>query len=704
MPHPAVPTPRQTARLVGWSLPWLVGYVVLTVLANDSQSLVEAGPAIFWPSAGVALAWLLLSSGRRLPWAVALFVSATLVLQLHGAGSVPFSMLLVALAHVVLVVGAQQLLTRHPGGEPDPGRSLDLTTTAGLLRFGRAVVVAALVTAAPASVAVALDTDRWDPWIWLVWVTRNSVTMFAVGGTILLIAQLWHRRREGLPVRLQLVPAPRARVGLELAGLTLATIALGYLVFGIEHGLPVSFVLVALAVWTGLRFSPVIVGLYTVTISVFGAYATAAGLGTFAGVDDQLARSVIVQLFVSFTAITGLLLSTSTLGQRHLTQRLAEATARFDGLLNRLDDFIWSAEVRPDGTMGLLFASARGAAVFGGPTPGSSSGDAYAQLLARVVPEDRPLVVAFRDDLVTSGSAEAEFRIRGEDEGVVRWAWSRASARLVGGRMVLEGITTDVTERKALDDLRNQFLAIAGHELRTPLTVIRGYAETLGERVEHDPAAAQQAAAIARRAEQLEALVGDFFDLATYENGRVSLELSPVGLSGLVVDAVEDHAPAAADQDMTLTCDVRAVTVAADLTRLRQVLDNLLDNAVKYGRPGGEVSVTCAEVHGRAIITVADDGIGVPPEELPHVFERFFRASSGQQQTVFGTGLGLAVVKAIVETHGGRVSARAQAGGGFVVVVDLPAFTDTPPLPPFAPGGEPAAPRLATDANAAQSH
>ncbi len=704
MPHPAVSAPRQTARHLGWSLPWLGGYLVLTLVSNRPQSLVDAGPTMFWPSAGLALAWLLLASGGRFPWAATLFVAATLALQLVGAGSVPLSMLLVALAHVVLVLGAHQLLTRRAGEASDWPGSLDLTTTADLLRLGRAALIAAAVTAAPASLAVALDTGQWEPWIWLVWVARNAVTMFAVGGMLVLLAQLLHRHQQGVPWRLQLVAAPRARVGVELVALALSTAGLGYLVFGLRDGLPVSFVLVALAVWTGLRFTPVVVSVYVVAISVFGAYATGAGLGTFSSLDDPLARSVIVHLFISFTATAGLMLSTSTLGHRHLTQSLAEATARFDGLLNRLDDFIWSAEVRPDGSMRLLFASARGAAVFGGPVPALGEDDAYATLLAQVVPEDRALVVAFRDDLLRLGSAETEFRLRGVDDGVVRWAWSRASARSVGGRMVLEGITTDVTERKGLDDLRNQFLAIAGHELRTPLTVIRGYAETLGERVEHDPAAAQQAAAIARRAEQLEALVGDFFDLATYENGRVSLTLVPVDLAGLVGDAVEDHAPAVAEQEMSLTSDARPVTVAADLTRLRQVLDNLLDNAVKYGRPGGAVSVTCDQVDGRAIITVTDDGIGVPAEELPHVFERFFRASSGQQQTVFGTGLGLAVVKAIVETHGGEVNARMREGGGFVVVVDLPVFVVPAPAEHRDGAAGPLGAQHDADADATQSH
>lgn len=680
MPHPTTRPPRLAVGDAVWSLPWLLGYLALTAQSNRSASVVDAGPEVFWPSAGVGLAWLLLSRGPRFPWAVGLFVAATLGLQLVGAGAVPLATLLIALSHVVLVVGAQQLLTRRPADRPDEPRTLDLTTTGDLIRFGRAGVLMAVVTAAPASITVALDTGTWDPWIWLVWVSRTSVAMLAVGGTLLLVAQLWRRSREGVPVLDQLVPSPRSGVVRELVLLALATAGLGYVVFGMAAGLPISFVLVAVAVWSGLRFTPVVVGVYAVVIGVGGAVATGAGLGTFAGIEDQLAQSVVVQVFVALTSITGLLLSTSTLGQHHLTRRLAETTARFDGVLRRLDDFIWSVELRPDGSLDVLFASARETAVFGGPLPQRGDQDVFAALVDRVPNEDRALLQAFRDDLVEHGSAETELRIRGRD-GVLRWAWSRASARHVGGRMVLEGITTDVTERKTLDDLRTQFLAIAGHELRTPLTVIRGYAETLGDRVGGDDLAASQAAAIARRAEQLEALVGDFFDLATYEHGRVSLALVPVELDRLVVDAVEDHAAAAAERQVSVHREAQPVTITGDLTRLRQVVDNLVDNAVKYSRPGGRVTVTCESRAGRAVLTVADDGIGVPPEELPHVFERFFRASSGRQQTVFGTGLGLAVVKAIVGAHGGRVGARAAEGGGFVVEVDLP-LAATPPVVP----------------------
>ena len=682
--------PRRAASDLGWNLAWAVGYLLVVLASNRSNSAVESGPELFWPASGIALAWLLLARGPRLAWASGLFVAVTLVVQASDL-MVTTSVLLLTPAHIGLVLLARWLVRRSTAGPTSDGDLRpDLTCTGDLLAFGRAAVVAALVTAPLAAAAAAVYSGVWDPWVWMVWVARNCVSMIVAGGTILLVAQLLRRMAAGQSLRTLLVPAPRPRIGRELAAATVASGVLTYVVFGIEGGLPISFAITSITVWTGLRFTPVVVATFSLVISGVGAFATGAGLGAFADVADPLARSVTMQVFVALTAAAGLLLSTGALGQHHLTQRLAEATARFDGLLARLDDYIWSADLRDDGTSVLTFASATVTSVLGGEAPRPGEPDVFGALGRQVVPEDLPLLAAFRQELLDDGVAETELRVLGHD-GIVRWAWTRASARRVGDRLVLEGITTDITERKALDELRNQFLAIAGHELRTPLTVIRGYAETLGERVADDVAASQQAAAIGRRAEQLEALVGDFFDLATFENGRVSLDHTPVGLAGLLVDAADDHAPAAAEVGITLTHEVEPVTVWADVMRIRQVVDNLVDNAIKYGREGGTVTVTCRAVGARAVLSVADDGIGVPAEEMPHVFERFFRASTGRQQTVFGTGLGLAVVKAVDRgPRGHACTARLAPGGGLVITVDLPAFTDAPPLPPFVTDVEPA--------------
>lgn len=664
-------------RAASWAWTLLAGLAYLSMLGlgNTLTQPEVAGIGVFWPAAGIAVAWLLLTDPARTPLTLGLLAVATvgglLAHDLNG-----LVLVLVLASHVVLVLTAW-LLVRHAGEASRfaPRGHLDLTTTGGLLTLARATSTAALLSAPLAMLASLAATGAWEPWVWLTWVVRNLVAMLVTVAAALLVASAWDRMRAGARVASLLTPRPRPAgpVGLELAALLAVTALLGALVLAPAADGALSFVLVAATVWAGRRFTPVVVAVHSLALSLVAATATARGTGPFGVVEDPFARTAAVQLFVLLTTVVGLLLATSTLRELRLTERLREASARFDGLLTRLDDYIWAGEVTAGRQLRLSFASAPRAEVFGGVAPQPGEPDAVVDLLRWVPAEDHPVVETFYRQLVAEGTAEAEFRLVGGD-GTVRWAWSRASARVDGERLVVEGITTDVSQRHALDELRTQFLAIAGHELRTPLTVIRGYAEMLGEELEGSPRAAEHAAAIGRRAQQLETLVGDFFDLATVENGRVVLSRARLDLAALVADVVLEHAAAARQAQVEVHLEVAGAEVDGDPVRLRQVVDNLLDNALKYGRPGGLVRVRCGPcADGGAHLEVADDGIGVPPHELPHLFERFFRASTGRERTVDGTGLGLAVVRAVVEAHGGTVEATAGDGGrGLALGVRLP--------------------------------
>ncbi|GAA4683571.1 ATP-binding protein [Nocardioides nanhaiensis] len=692
LPAPTGPRPRAGAR--GARLPVspadLLGhagaaglYLGVLALGNTLTHPEVAGIGVFWPAAGVAVAWLLLTDAARLPLALGLLVVTTVLGVVSQGGLSGVVLLLVLASHAVLVVTAWWLARRAGGDSSFGPRGLDLTTTRGLVALARVTTTAAAVSAPVAVLASVAATGLWDPWVWLTWVVRNVVAVVVTLAAALLLAAARDRRHAGTALVALLTPGPRRRARTELAALVAATTVLCLLVFGLAQQAPLSFVVVAATVWAGRRFTPVVVALHSFVVSLVAAIATARGSGPFSLIDDPWARTSAVQLFVLLTTVIGLLLATSTLREQRLTERLREASARFDGLLTRLDDYIWSAEVLPDRRLRLRFASAPAVEVFGGAAPQAGEQDAVVDLLRWVPAEDHEVVRGFYRELVERGTAEAEFRLVGGD-GVVRWAWSRASARAELDGLVVEGITTDISQRHALDELRTQFLAIAGHELRTPLTVIRGYAETLGEELEDRPRAAGHAAAIGRRAQQLETLVGDFFDLATVENGRVALTRTRLDLADLVADVAAEHAAAAARADVRVQLETSPAEVDGDAVRLRQVVDNLLDNAVKYGCAGGRVQVRCRPVHGETgaravVLEVSDDGIGVPPEELPQLFERFYRASTGRARTVDGTGLGLAVVRAVTEAHGGAVEASAGGGGhGLRIAVRLPAAAPLP--------------------------
>jgi signal transduction histidine kinase len=226
------------------------------------------------------------------------------------------------------------------------------------------------------------------------------------------------------------------------------------------------------------------------------------------------------------------------------------------------------------------------------------------------------------------------------------------------------------------DRARRQLLADVTHELRTPLTAIRGYAETLTL-----PAFAP-ASADGRRylgivdveAQRLERLVNDLLDLARFEAGGAPLEPSAVALDGLFARVLDRHGPAAASAGVALETAIAPglEAITADARRLEQVLQNLTANALRHTPRGGRVRLEATRDAGDIVLRVRDSGEGIAAAHLPHVFDRFYKADPARADAG-GTGLGLSIVKAIVEGHGGRVSATSEPGVETVFTVRLPA-------------------------------
>jgi signal transduction histidine kinase len=233
----------------------------------------------------------------------------------------------------------------------------------------------------------------------------------------------------------------------------------------------------------------------------------------------------------------------------------------------------------------------------------------------------------------------------------------------------------DMSTRKALDQRRNQFLAIVSHELRTPLTSIVSFIELIrGEAEGLTPEGLSFLDVIERNADRLHRLVGDLLMLDRLEAGALPLDLEPVDVADLVTEAVASAAPSAKKQGVTL--EVRADAgppVRGDFRRLMQVLDNLIANAVKFSHLDGLVSVTATYRRRTWRIDVADSGIGIPEEEAGQLFSRFVRASNARTAGLPGTGLGLSIVKVLVEMHGGHVEVRSALGQGSTFSVYLPA-------------------------------
>jgi PAS domain S-box-containing protein len=220
-----------------------------------------------------------------------------------------------------------------------------------------------------------------------------------------------------------------------------------------------------------------------------------------------------------------------------------------------------------------------------------------------------------------------------------------------------------------------QFVATVSHELRTPLTSIISFLELV--RAEDDvlsPDGVRFLDIIQRNANRLLRLVGDLLLLSRIESGISPPEMVAVALPELVRDAVRNAAPAAAGYGVTLTADAgEGPELRGDPLGLTQVLDNLVANAVKFSHPGDTVWVRATWAGGQWRIDVADQGIGIPPDEVDRLFQRFVRASNARTSGRPGTGLGLSVVKAIVELHGGRVTVESALDQGTTFSIHLPA-------------------------------
>jgi len=253
---------------------------------------------------------------------------------------------------------------------------------------------------------------------------------------------------------------------------------------------------------------------------------------------------------------------------------------------------------------------------------------------------------------------------------------SLASIRESGETVGAVAVFHDVSELKRLERVRREFVANVSHELRTPLTAIKGYAETLRDGGLRDPeTAAEFVRVIHRHAERLRALIEDLLDLAAVEQGEARIDLAPVALRDVATQAEAVARPAAAGKRHTLTLDVPGdlPRVLADRDRLGQVLINLLDNAVKFTPEGGRIEVSARPSSGRVVVSVKDNGVGIPPEDIGRIFERFYRVGRSRDRREGGTGLGLAIAKHLTQAMGGTIEVESRPGSGTTFRVSLPA-------------------------------
>ncbi len=232
----------------------------------------------------------------------------------------------------------------------------------------------------------------------------------------------------------------------------------------------------------------------------------------------------------------------------------------------------------------------------------------------------------------------------------------------------------DLTRLKQLERTREEFVANVSHELRTPLSLIKGYVETLLDGARDQPDVAERfLKIIERNTHRLDLLIQDLLTISALESGRMNLNVQPVNVGALAEKVLADLNSKADSKNVELVNELPDFTASADANRLDQVFANLVDNAIKYGRAQGRVTVGGRKLDdGTLEIFVHDDGPGIPAEALDRVFERFYRVDKARSRDQGGTGLGLSIVKHIVQSHGGKVWVKSDPGKGATFFFTLP--------------------------------
>jgi two-component system phosphate regulon sensor histidine kinase PhoR len=235
----------------------------------------------------------------------------------------------------------------------------------------------------------------------------------------------------------------------------------------------------------------------------------------------------------------------------------------------------------------------------------------------------------------------------------------------------------DITELRKLERVRRDFVANVSHELRTPLTAIQGFSETLLAGALDDPQnRVRFLEIILEHSKRLARLTDDLLMLSKMDADRLNLEISRLSVSQFVESCVETTQRPAAEKDLRVSVNLAQCLpdIAADRRRLAEILQNLLDNAIQYTPPGGQIMVSASADSDEVTFTVSDTGIGIPQADQPRIFERFYRVDVARSREVGGTGLGLAIAKHLVEVHGGRIWMDSEVGQGSQFHFTVPIF------------------------------
>jgi PAS domain S-box-containing protein len=641
-----------------------------------------------WPPTGIAIASLLIFGPRYWP---AIFLGAFAANLSTNVG--PFASAGIAVGNTLEAVVACLILAKLDGIK----RALD--SLAAVFNFifvaavGAPMISATLGNLVLCSTAAAPWANYWS--LWLTWWLGDAVGALVFAPFILAWANPNKR--------------PIARI-LEAILLVLLLFFAAMIVFngwfpGHEKNYPLGHLGLPFLVWAALRFEQRLLNTAILLLSVVAIWGTAHGFGPFV-TQDANKSLLLVQAFVGSSSLTALILF-AVISERksaqdenlslaaevtHQRERLSKVVAHVPGV-------VWEAWGRPDHkNQRIDFVSEHVEKMLG-----------YSQeewlgtpnfWLTIVHPDDKERAAHEAAEIFNSRlGGISRFRWLDKDGSAI---WVEAQSVVVcdekGDAVGMRGVTMDITsavlaeqERARLLDsernaraaaekasrLKDEFLATVSHELRTPLNAIVGWSRLLSGN-QLGPVELQHAVEVIERSARVQKqIIEDMLDVSRIITGKLRLGLTPVRVFEVIQEAIDAVKPAAAAKEIEIQTEIdeSPVIVNADADRLQQVAWNLLSNAVKFTPAGGQISIKVARRNGDAEIVVTDNGPGIDPEFLPHAFERFTQADGSSTRRHGGIGLGLAIVRHLVELHGGSVTAENRSdGSGAAFTVKLPSL------------------------------
>jgi PAS domain S-box-containing protein len=653
------PARRSTLRSVGTNAILAFAYFAAGRLGLHF-ALVNPVASPVWPASGVALAAVVLLGRRVWP---GVFLGAFLV-NVSTTGRFPMSIAIAAGNTLEALLGAYLLDLFN-----DARRNFDRPGDVGrffLLASLASTTVAATVGAISVYLGGNLTPDTLGT-VWLTWWLGDAVGVLLLTPPIL----LWADNPRVQWSRQQLIEAAILLATIVLVGRALFG---GWIPSRLEQ-YPLDFLCIPMFVWVAFRFGQREAATTVLVLAWIALSGTVAGVGPFVGTSpsDSL---LLLQVFLGLTAVLTMVLAAVVSESR----RGHEATERIATIVRSANDAIVGKTL--DGTITSWNPAAE--KLFG-----YTAAEAVGKNITFIIPKEHRHEEVMVLAKIRAGQVVDQFdtvRIR-KDGTTVDISLTVSPVRASDGTIIgASKIARDIGDRKRLDQVRNdllareqeahadavavnrakdEFLAVLSHELRTPLNAVYGWARMMQTRELDDETSARALDAIVRNANAQVQLIDDLLDMSRVINGKMRLEVQPVDLAeaiGAAIDAVRPAAEAKG-QRLETSLDPRGAVVNGDAGRLQQIVWNLMTNAVKFTPDGGYVHVSLQRNGERVEIVVNDTGQGIAAQVLPYVFDRFRQWDSSSTRAHSGLGLGLALVKHLVELHHGTVSAESPGEG-----------------------------------------